>query len=100
MITENNPQQLLINLTVALFVIGAIFLVYGVAVVVPPLYGFLLALRTSLLASVLPAEHPFLQVSVEPVAPSESSSLLLLAGCLFVIGGLFVDLWRRLHRLR
>ena len=86
-----DPERWLVNMSVALVLCGTLFLLYGTVMTTPVLYGALLSLHASILGGATPSAAP----AILPGAPEP----LFLAGCLLIIGGVFIDVSRRLRKL-
>ena len=86
-----NPEHWLVNVSIALVLCGGLFLLYGTVVTSPLLYGALLSLSANILGGGT--------ASAAPIAAPGAPQALFLAGCLLIIGGVFIDVARRLRKL-
>lgn len=99
MVFKTNTQHWSFHLSIILALCGVMVLAYGAIVSSSYLYEVALRIRGSLLAAVIGTDHTLvaLHSPAAGYAPGAPQSLFL-AGCLLVIGGACVDVWRRLRK--
>ncbi|MEK7137791.1 MAG: hypothetical protein AAB853_05935 [Patescibacteria group bacterium] len=83
-----------INLSIGLAVVGAMFLVYGAIMTTPVLYGSLLSLHASILGIPAGADLAVVAATLPHIPQS-----VFLAGCFLIVEGACLDVCRRLRNL-
>ena len=91
MYEDSSPNVWLSGVITAMFISGGFFLLGGITMSSPTLYGMVTSLQGSLLGSAVAPVDP----GYAPGAPQS----VFIAATLLLIGAAFLDVWRRMRHL-